>query len=178
MTPLVGRPLISYPLAAAREAGLQALVIAKHETALPPLQEPVVYEREPLHHPLAGVLGALEQSSAVIALACDMPFIPAAMLRWIAAQSARSLVTRPGSFLQPFPALYRREHLHSLRSSMRAQRSMQSSIEQLRPQIVDDRELRAFGAPLRLFFSVNTPADLRRAERWLQARQPAATGQP
>lgn len=170
--------MISYPLAAAREAGLQALVIAKHETALPPLQEPVVYEHEPLHHPLVGVLAALEQSDVVIALACDMPFIPAAMLRWIAAQCASSLVTRAGSFLQPFPALYRTEHLRSLRSSMRAERSMQSSIEHLRPQIVDDCELCAFGAQPRLFFSVNTPADLQRAELWLQARQPAATGQP
>jgi hypothetical protein len=55
---------------------------------------------------------------------------------------------------------------------------MRASIELLRPQIAGDRELRAFGAQARIFFSVNTPADLRMAERWLQQPHRAAAGQP
>jgi molybdopterin-guanine dinucleotide biosynthesis protein A len=176
-TELAGRPLISYPLAAAADAGLDAIVIAKSDTVLPPLRERVVYDDEPLHHPLAGVLAALKQSDTVIALACDMPFVPGTMLRWIAEQSALSVVTRAGSFVQPFPALYRKRHIRSLQSSMLAQQSMRATIEHLRPQIVDERDLRAFGSQVRLFFSVNTPADLQTAENWLQGRQPAATRQ-
>jgi len=177
-TQLAGRPLISYPLDAAREAGLEAIVIAKPDTVLPPLQERVVYDDERLHHPLAGVLAALRESDTVIALACDMPFVPAAMLRWLADQSAPAVVTRPGSFVQPFPALYRARHVRSLQSSMLAQQSMRATIEQLRPQIVDQLDLRAFGAQVRLFFSVNTPADLQTAQDWLATGpQPAAARQ-
>jgi molybdopterin-guanine dinucleotide biosynthesis protein A len=167
-TQLAGRPLIAYPLEAAREAGLEAIVVAKPETVLPRLQQRVVYDREQLHHPLSGVLAALRESDAVIALACDMPFVPAAMLRWIAEQGAAAVVTRSGDFLQPFPALYRRRHILSLEASMLAQRSLRASIEQLPAQIADDREMSAFGAHGRLFFSVNTAADLQTAESWLQ----------
>jgi molybdopterin-guanine dinucleotide biosynthesis protein A len=169
---LGGRPLIAYPLDAARDAGLEAIVIAKPETLLPPLKERIVYDQEGLHHPLAGVLAALRESATVIALACDMPFVPGALLRWIGEQPAASVVARPGNFLQPFPALYRRCHGRSLQSSMLAQRSMQASIQRLRPQIIDDRGLSAFGTYLRLFFSVNTTADLQTAENWLPSSNP------
>ena len=36
LVPLCGRPLITYPLAAARAAGLSAVVVAKRDTQLPP----------------------------------------------------------------------------------------------------------------------------------------------
>jgi len=42
--PLAGRPLISYPLSSARAAGLEAVVVAKPDTALPQLQERVIGE--------------------------------------------------------------------------------------------------------------------------------------
>jgi molybdopterin-guanine dinucleotide biosynthesis protein A len=176
-TQLAGRPLISYPLAAACDAGLEAIVIAKPDTALPPMEERVVYDDALLHHPLAGVLAALREYDSVIALACDMPFVPATMLRWIADQSGLSVVTRAGGFLQPFPALYRARHVRSLRSSMMAQRSMQASIKDLRPQVAGERGLRRFGAEVTLFFSVNTPADLEAAEELLQTAQPTAAHQ-
>ena len=38
--PLAGEPLIARPLAAARAAGLDAVVVAKPDTELPPLAEP------------------------------------------------------------------------------------------------------------------------------------------
>ena len=41
---LGGRPLISYPLAAAKAAGLDAVVVAKRNTKLPPLDVPVLLE--------------------------------------------------------------------------------------------------------------------------------------
>ena len=171
---LAGQPLIAYPLRAASSAGLDAIVIAKPETVLPSLQEPIVQDEQALHHPLAGLLAALRQHETVIALGCDMPFVSTAMLRWLAEQSAATVVRRHGSFLQPFPALYLSRDITSLEASMHAQRSMRASIEQLQPQIVDEHELREFGNPERLFFSVNTPTDLQLAESWLAASQTAA----
>jgi molybdenum cofactor guanylyltransferase len=167
--PLAGRPLIAYPLDAAREAGLEAVVVAKRDSLLPRIEERVIYDNERGYHPLAGVLAALRERQTVIAVACDMPFVNSSLLRWIAEQHATAVVTRPGNFLQPFPALYSARHVRSLQASLMTQRSLQESIERLRPQIVDDRDLRAFGPQVRLFFSINTPTDLKAAESWLTA---------
>ena len=165
---LAGRPLISYPLAAARAAGLDAIVVAKHDTVLPTLEERVIYDTERSHHPLSGVLAALTAADSVIVVACDMPFIPPALLRYLAEQPGTTVVTRPGSFMQPFPALYRATQVRALHASLLTERSLQESIERLRPQIIDERDLKAFGPQVRIFYSVNTPADLRTAEGWLQ----------
>ena len=176
-TLLAGRPLISYPLAAARDAGLAAIVIAKPDTVLPRVQERVVFDSERLHHPLAGILPALHQSDAVIALPCDMPFVTGTLLRWLAGQEPLSLFNGTSGSAQPFPVLYRSHHIRSLRRSMQAERSMRVSIEQLRPRLLDDRELDAFGAKHRLFFTVNTPDDLESAEQALRCGQTAASRQ-
>jgi molybdenum cofactor guanylyltransferase len=168
---LGGRPLISYPLQAASDAGLQAVVVAKHDTKLPPLQVPVIYDVEHRRHPLSGVIAALMQHQRVIALACDMPFIPPTLLRRIAEQAGDAIVTRPGNFMQPFPALYTTRHLRHLQMSLIGQRSLQETLERTRPRIIGDPDLRAFGVLVRVYFSVNTPADLNTAETWLA--QPA-----
>ena len=47
---LAGRPLISYPLAALAEVGLEAVIVAKPDTDLPPLDVDVLTEpAEPVH---------------------------------------------------------------------------------------------------------------------------------
>jgi len=164
---LNGRPLISYPLQAARDAGLETVVIAKPDVRLPPLDETVVFDLDPRRHPLAGVVTALQRHDRVIALACDMPFVAPALLRWIAEQTSETVVTRPGTFMQPFPALYTRRHLRNLQIALASERSLQETLDRLRPQVVGDQALRAFGSQVRLFFSVNTPGDLATAETWL-----------
>jgi len=71
---LGGRPLIAWPLAAAREAGLEAVVVAKAATPLPSdLDVPVWTEPDEPVHPLAGLVHALERADgrAVVAVACD-----------------------------------------------------------------------------------------------------------
>ncbi|HLB21413.1 MAG TPA: NTP transferase domain-containing protein, partial [Solirubrobacteraceae bacterium] len=114
---LAGRPLISYPLRAAAEAGLPALVVAKSDSELPPLQALVVREPDSPRHPLCGVLAALRHvgagkgelwpcdgerdgrergvgdGRAVLAVACDMPFLGARLLAWMAAMGEVAVAT-------------------------------------------------------------------------------------
>ena len=47
-----------------REARLEAVVVAKPETDLPPLDVPVWEEPEEPSHPLTGIVAALEQARA------------------------------------------------------------------------------------------------------------------
>jgi molybdenum cofactor guanylyltransferase len=180
-------PLIAYPLAAAREAGLDVVVIAKPQTRLPPLQCDVIHERAVEHHPLHGLLVALAEAGArspgcaCVAVGCDMPFVGAPLLGWLAAeggdaapQRARrdALVSRAQGHLQPLLARYFPGHAAALEAALHRGQSLTAAAESLCPRIVHESELRRFGDPARLCFSVDSDDDLRRAHEMLE-RAPA-----
>jgi molybdopterin-guanine dinucleotide biosynthesis protein A len=169
---LAGRPLISYPLSAARAAGLEAIVVAKPATKLPRLQEQVVLEPELPVHPLCGVIAALEYASestsarAVVLLACDMPFLTGPLLAWLAGSEGAAMAEVEGR-AQPLLARCPTAQSAQLHEALAAGSSLTAAMERLAPQKLDERKLRAFGAPARLCFNVNSPEDLLRAEGWL-----------
>jgi molybdopterin-guanine dinucleotide biosynthesis protein A len=169
---LAGSPLISYPLSSARAAGLDAVVVAKPDTALPPIQERVIVEPDEPRHPLCGALAALEHAerrspgAGVVLVGADMPFVTGALLRALADLDRAALLEVDGR-RQPLPARLLHAHERSLREALEAESSLRAALAALAPRVLAEDELRAFGDPRRLCFSVNTPADLRRAERWL-----------
>jgi molybdopterin-guanine dinucleotide biosynthesis protein A len=159
---LAGRPLIAYALEAAEKAGLAAVVVAKATTRLPPLDVPVLLEPDTPTHPLLGVVTALQQLPAVIALPCDMPFVEPGDLNALAAVSADVATLAAG---QPFPALYRAAMLPQLLQALEARASMRSTQAQSSrapESIASTREARQM--------TVNTPEDLARAERLITNR--------
>jgi molybdenum cofactor guanylyltransferase len=156
---LAGRPLVEYPLAAARAAGLEAVVVAKRQTRLPPLDVRILIEPDEPTHPLAGVVTALEHFEAVIAIPCDMPFLDAADLSALAAMPDEAAVLRTD---QPFPALYRVVVLPRLREAVRTGASVRST----QAQSSAPAAIASIDPALRLL-SVNTPEDLAEAERRL-----------
>ena len=113
---LGGRPLLAWPLAAAAEAGLEAVVVAKPGSRLPPLDVPVWDEPERPVHPLCGLVAALERAAprAVVVLACDMPFVPAELIARLAALDAVAAAP-PG---EAFPARYEPAALPVLRAGL------------------------------------------------------------
>lgn len=169
---LSGRPLISYPLGAAGEAGLEAVVVAKPATALPPLQERVVLEHELPMHPLCGVIAALEfasessVASAVVLLACDMPFLTGDLLAWLAELEGTAMA-EVGGRAQPLLTRCPTAQITPLRESLAEGLSLTAAMGALAPRMLGEEELSAFGSPERLCFNVNSPEDLRRAEGWL-----------
>jgi molybdopterin-guanine dinucleotide biosynthesis protein A len=171
---LGGRTLISYPLHAAREAGLEAIVVAKRDSELPRVSERVVYEPDCPRHPLCGLVAALRRESdagarqrALLAVGCDMPFLTPALLQWLAAQPDDALVAEVGGELQPFPGLYRTVHRAALATALETEQALRSAIRALRPRMLAEAELRTFGDPRRLCFSVNDERDLQTAREWL-----------
>jgi molybdopterin-guanine dinucleotide biosynthesis protein A len=165
---LCGRPLISYPLAAAREAGLEAVVVAKRASALPALQARVIREPDDVHHPLCGIVTALRATGApVVAVGCDMPFVSGALLRLVAG-APRAAVARVEGRLQPLPARYTPADLPVLEDALARESSLRSTLERLEPGVLEERELHGLGAPEQLWFSVNDERDLLRARRWME----------
>jgi molybdopterin-guanine dinucleotide biosynthesis protein A len=166
---LGARALICHPLAAARAAGLETVVVAKQATALPPLGEQVLFEPDSPQHPLCGVVTALEFAAkrspapAVLMLACDMPFLTGALLAWLAGLEGAVMVQVDGR-PQPLLARWLPEHLHAVQEALDAKCSLRAAISTLAPRIVAERELSRFGDPARLCFNVNDAEDLARAE--------------
>jgi molybdopterin-guanine dinucleotide biosynthesis protein A len=168
---LAGRPLISYPIAAADGAGLQTVVVAKSDTPLPRLDVEVWAEPREPRHPLRGLVTALERANGapVLALGCDLPFVTAELLGWLARQHGRAAVPRVGGRLQPLLARYDPCALEPFAAALPSERPLQEVVATLGPRTVDEAQLRRFGPPARLAFNVNTPDDLARAERLLAA---------
>jgi molybdopterin-guanine dinucleotide biosynthesis protein A len=158
--PLCGRPLIAYPIAAMREAGLEPVVVAKDDTQLPPLDVPVVHDDSAILHPLAGVLAALDHAAGhdVIVVGTDMPDIPPQLLRRLAAAEpgADVVVATVEGELQPLCARYGPGARDALARALADEAPMRATVAALDPVMV-----KTDAAAVR---NVNTLADL--GERW------------
>jgi molybdopterin-guanine dinucleotide biosynthesis protein A len=156
-----GAPLIERPLAAARAAGLDAVVVAKRGTDLPQLDVPVWTEPDTPFHPLCGVVAALERGP-VIAVACDQPWVTCELLGALAA-AGPAAPWIDGRY-EPFPGRYDPSQLPLLRAALAEEASLRATLARLAPEQLD---LTAFGDPAHLVASVNTPEQLAAAEREL-----------
>ncbi len=163
-SPLGGRPLVEFPLAAARAAGLETVVVAKPTSELPSLDVEVWPEPVEPAHPLVGVITALERARgrAVIVCACDMPFVEPSLIGQLANARDRLVVVTADERLQPLLGRYEASLLDELRTALVAERSMHETVEQLGPRLI--------AAPERMLFNVNTATDLERAEAILRDR--------
>jgi len=110
---LHGRPLISYPLAAMREALGDIAIVAKADTELPSLPGVTVWiEPDVPRHPLVGITQALGLAAGrpVLVCASDMPLLTAAAISQIARASlssaARAVVARSHGRLEPLLGCY------------------------------------------------------------------------
>jgi len=156
---LGGRPLLAWPLAAALDAGLETVVVAKPGSPLPPLAVDVWAEPEQPVHPLTGVVAALERAAPrpVVVLACDMPFVTAELIARLAALDAVAAIV-PG---EAFPARYEPAALPVLRAGLEREAPLRAVLAELRPLAL------AAGDP-RALLGVNYPAALARAAALLR----------
>jgi len=165
---VAGKPLVSYPVEAARAAGLETVIVAKPETELPDLGVAVLREPSEPRHPLCGVLAALDaRRGDVLALACDMPFMSPGLLEWMAAAEG-ALVIEAADRLQPLPGRYPAVSRDRIAEAIEREEPMGATLAALRARRVGATELERFGEPSRMLFNVNEPVDLRYAERMLQ----------
>jgi molybdenum cofactor guanylyltransferase len=165
---LCGSPLICYPLEAIEAAGLEPLVVAKPDSELPRLSCRVAREPEHPSHPLVGIVAALRAAvRPAVVIACDMPFVPPAMLSWLAGLDERLAVCELKGRLHPLLGLYDPSLVRDLEAALARGESATDASRALDARLISAGELHRFGDPARICFNVNTPEDLEEARTLL-----------
>lgn len=126
---------------------------------------------------LGGLLTALTAGAGapVVVVAWDMPFVPAPLLRALAAGLATHDAVLPASDgrrgVEPLLAAYGPACLAPMtRALQRGDRRAIAFHGEVKVGILSLDEVRAFGDPARIFLNVNTPDDLTTAEAAWQER--------
>jgi molybdenum cofactor guanylyltransferase len=175
---LHGKPLICYPLEAAREALEDVVIVAKPGTRLPDLPGVSVWlePAAPLH-PLVGITQALALADGrpVVVCAADLPFVTAGLLRRLAAADpgrAPAVLAAAGGAAQPLLGCYQPRALELLAPAARAAsapvREAVAAIDPVTLEVDDPEEL----------FNVNGPDDLLIAAGMLDRRRAAQSPRP
>jgi molybdopterin-guanine dinucleotide biosynthesis protein A len=158
--------------AALREAADGLLLVANDPGAdawLPGV--PRIADLRPGLGPLSGIHGALTHTGGpVLVVAWDMPFVPPALLAELrrrgAAGYAAVVPESADGQLEPACAYYAAESRPEIERWLDSGRSGATAfVDQCATaHRVSVAEVRRFGDPSRLFLSINTPAELERAE--------------
>ena len=149
---LGGEPLAWWVLDAARHAHLEPLLVAKHGTPLGRLagECEVLIETTPDRHPLIGVIEALEQTGEPLVIApCDVPLLPAPLLRLLAEAAEPTVVAGPGG-IEPLLGRYEPESIETLKQAVSSGAEPDYGGE----------ILTALGDPASFLRNVNTPDEL------------------
>jgi molybdenum cofactor guanylyltransferase len=170
---LAGRPMVSRVVAAVGSAGLEPIVVAKPDSPLPRLDCRVLSEPAEPNHPLTGLVTALRASAGrgVVAVACDMPLVPAKVLGWLAEFEEDAVVCSLDGRLEPLLGRYSPFVLERLEAALEVGAPMRDTIADLDPFVIDEAALSRFADPRRILFNVNSPEDLIAAEDLLAGRE-------
>lgn len=160
---LRGRPLISYPLQALRQAVGNAVIVAKMDSELPPLPGIEVWIEPDLpRHPLTGLVHALSLAGGapIVVCACDLPLVSPALIQEVASADpggAPAVIASSEGRPQPLLGCYQPTALSPLAAALgRGEPRLVQAVSALRPRVVEVAD------PM-LLLNVNAPEDLLQA---------------
>lgn len=128
----------------------------------------------PVKASITGIHAAIAAARGdVVAVAWDMPFVPAELVAELIrrlGKSASAVVPVLGGKPEPLCAAYSKSCADRIADAVKAGVLKNSDVLARLPGVVwlEEPDLRRFGDPAVMFFNVNTPADLDRAEEIAQ----------
>lgn len=176
-----GHPLIEYALAALAEVCGQVLISANDTRAFARFGVPVISDVIPGTGSLGGIYSGLSAArfDRALVVACDMPYLNEALLRFLLGESAgydvvvpsvqhpskAGLLAAPAEWrdldLQPLHAVYGRNCLSPMREQLdRKNLRVLDWFSQVKVRIVSQAEVEVFDPRHLSFLNVNTPEDL------------------
>lgn len=159
-----GRPIVRRVIDVVSAVADDVLVVA-NDARYAVLGPRVVPDRWPEGGALGGIgtgIGAAAHDR-VLVVACDMPFLSAALLRLLVerADGVDAVVPRVGGEHETMHALYTKACFGPIERSLAAGRMrVVSFFPEVRVRTLDEAELRAVDPDLRSFTNVNTPEEL------------------
>ena len=124
-------------------------MVAKPDSPLPRLDCRVLSEPSEPRHPLTGVLAALGASAGrgVVSIACDMPFVPAKLLTWLAQLEEPVAVCEVGGRLEPLLGRYSPAVSDALGAALAAGAAMRDAVAGLDPLVISEQQRRSLRRP-------------------------------
>ena len=167
LLPLGDQTLIERVLAAARPLAYPGLIVGD-PVAYGHLGWPVHADCCPGRGPLGGLYTALSTTAApVLLLACDLPFLTPAFLRYLVSRRGpqQAVVPHTAAGLQPLCALYELSCMAAVEAAMQAdQLGMRHLLGNLSLDLVRERDWRPYDERGLLFANLNAPAEYQRAQ--------------
>lgn len=183
-----GRTILDRALAALDGAVGDAVIVANEPDAYRSAARPIRPDVRPGTGVLGGILTATEWArergrEAALVLACDMPFVPAALLRRLADEAAAEAVSIAASDgprgVEPLCAVYGVDCADAIvRALDRDERAVVSFFSDVEVRRLPLEEVRRYGDPARMFFNVNRPDERREAERLAASPADVPGGDP
>ncbi len=185
LVPLIDKPLIKYVLEAADGIIEEKIVVvhskiqAEKFSKVLDAEAKIVVDKLDLQTPLAGAISGLIETKAKYALLlpCDMPFLSKDILAFLLdiCVDRNAVIPRwPNGNIEPLHAAYNvKPALAAAYKALEDKHlTMRAMIERLRGiRYVSTLVLQQLDPKLDVFFNVNTPLDLKRAENLMRKRQ-------
>lgn len=165
LLPIRGQTLIERVIDRVRPLADEVWVVTNTPEEYAFLNVLTVSDRYPGVGPLAGLHAALDaaRGDLVILLACDMPFVSVALLRYLLSLTAGvdAVIPRLGGREEPLHAIYRRVTcLPAVEAALHAgKRRLIAFLPAVRVRYVEEDELRRRDPELRSFLNANTPQE-------------------
>lgn len=173
LIPFRGRTLIEQVIARLDHLGDEALVITNKPEAYRFLGLPLVRDVIPGRGALGGLYTALHSAREplVAVVACDMPFASAKLIQYcceqLAERSVDAVIPLTQRGFEPFHAVYRREAcLPKVKAAIQSDLwKVDSWFHQANIRFLEHQEIQRFDPLGVAFMNLNTPDDLKEAER-------------
>ena len=168
LLPFGGRPLIQHIVETLESVLADCLIVTNTPEAYRFLGRPMIGDAFPDGGSLGGIYSGLAAvaGDAAFCVACDMPFLSAPLVRYLASRSGEGDVVIPegGGELQPLHAVYGKRCLPAMERRLRSGRLKITGIfEDVRVVRVPAETVAGFRDPDLAFMNLNTPEDLERA---------------
>jgi molybdopterin-guanine dinucleotide biosynthesis protein A len=171
--PLLGRPLIEHILGKVADLGQAGTILVANRPAdYAHLGLPLYSDVLPDKGSLGGIYTAItySQTAYTLVIACDMPFVNPALLRYMdslrAGDAFDVIVPRVDGYPEGLHAMYSQACLLPIRERLDAdQLKVLGFYDRVRVRYLDESEYRPFDPNGLSFYNVNTPDELAAAQR-------------
>lgn len=180
LLPFEGRPLIQHILERLESVLPDCLVVTNSPELYAFLERPMVADVFPDGGSLGGIYSGLRAAAgdAAFCVACDMPFLSPALVRYLTGRAGEADVVIPEAAgeLQTLHAVYGKACLPAMERRLRAGRlRVVGFFDDVQVLRVPEAEIARFAAPALAFMNLNTPDDVG-AARTLWAERAAGLG--